>query len=1162
MHWRFTPYLFPVVIAGVISAGLALFAWRRRLRAGIAPFSILMLAVAVWTLGYALELAGADVPTKLFWLNVEYLGIVIVPAAWLTLALQYTGRTKWLTPRLLVLLSIEPLITLVLIWTNALHHLIHAKVGLEISSAFTVLVITRGTWYWINVVYSFLLLLLGTALIVSFIPTLRRSASVYRGQVSALCIAVLVPWVSNAVTDFGLSPLPNLDLTPLAFTVTGIAMAWSLFRFRLLDITPVARHAVVESMSDAVIVLDKYHRITDLNPAAQRLLGHTLSELVGQPATLVTSAWSDQTERFRSATEAHEEIVLTVDGMPHSFDLRILPLSDRRGSLTGRLIVLRNITERKQAEQAVRASEARKGVILETALDAIVSIDQQSRIIEFNPAAEKMFGYKREEVLGQDMAKLLIPASLREQHYRGLAQYLQTGKAQLIGKRVEVTATRADGTEFPVDLALADIPQAGPPVFTAYLRDITERKQAMEALEQARAAAEAANEAKSAFLATMSHEIRTPMNAVIGMTGLLLDTSLSAEQREYAETVRSSSDALLTIINDILDFSKIEAGKLELERQPFDLRECVESALDLLAARATEKGLDLAYLLDEQVPAAVYGDVTRLRQILVNLLSNAVKFTETGEVVLSVARRRDEDGRANHQQPDEESFYELHFAVRDTGIGISEEGKARLFRSFSQVDASTTRGYGGTGLGLAISKRLAEQMGGTMWVESQPGVGTTFHFTILAEAAPTLSPPYLDTSQPQLVGKRILIVDDNATNRLILTLQMQSWDMLPYAYASGQEALAQVQAGVPFDVAILDMQMPEMDGLVLAEQIRHYRDAQALPLVMFASLGRREVDMQGVDIAALMHKPIKLSQLYNALISLFVEHPQPHLPQSEPTELQFDAGLGQRLPLRILLAEDNAVNQKLALRLLEHMGYRADVTANGLEVLEALQRQSYDVILMDVQMPEMDGLEASRAIHEGWTAEQRPRIVAMTANAMQGDREECLAAGMDDYLTKPIQSKALQAALERSGWWAKKRTLPLEEAGEVALPIGDAEREVEAAPALDPAALSELRQFQGEGEPDIVQELAEAFQFETPPLLQALRKAIVEGQPEQLKGAAHNLRGSSNNLGARTMAALSAELEAIGKNGTVEQATELVTHLDQEYQRVCQALAAEIAGVK
>jgi len=572
-------------------------------------------------------------------------------------------------------------------------------------------------------------------------------------------------------------------------------------------------------------------------------------------------------------------------------------------------------------------------------------------------------------------------------------------------------------------------------------------------------------------------------------------------------------------------------------------------------------------LLDEQVPASVYGDVTRLRQILVNLLSNAVKFTERGEVVISVQARRTEkkeDGRMHGQDGREFTFYELHCAVRDTGIGISEEGKARLFRSFSQVDASTTRRYGGTGLGLAISKRLAELMGGTIRVDSQPGVGSTFHFTLLAEMAPARLRPYLESSQPHLAGKRILIVDDNAINRSILTLQMQSWGMLPYAYASGREALEQVQAGVLFEVAILDMQMPDMDGLMLARQLLRYQNAQELPLVMLTSLGRRTIATQGVEFAAFLHKPIKPSQLYNVLISIFAEQEQarPVLKPAEATRVQFDVLLGQRLPLRILLAEDNTLNQKLVLRLLERMGYRADAVANGLEVLEALQRQSYDVILMDVQMPEMDGLEASRAIHEGWEAWQRPRIVAMTANAMQGDREECLAAGMDDYLTKPIEIEALQETLERIGLWTRvhgRPTGPLSLGKTTPLAL-EAEEQSELAAALDPTVLAELRQFQGEGEPDIVQELAEAFQFETPPLLETLRQAVTEGQPEQLKRAAHNLKGSSNNLGARTMAALSAELETLGKSGTIEGAAELVTRLQQEYQHVCQALATEIAG--
>jgi PAS domain S-box-containing protein len=1036
MQWQFTLFALPEIIAGAVTIWLAIITWRRRSAPGAVPFFIILLAATEYSLGNAVQLGSRDLSTAIFWNNVQWPAAVVLPLAWLAFTLQYTGRTQWLTRRTMVLLSIVPLITLLLIWTNGEHGLMYSDAMLDRSVPFAALVETNGLLYWVFIAYSYVLLLCGALLMGSFIRALMRSSSLYRGQVIALLIAVIAPWIGNAISLLGPSPFNLLDLTPFGFTITGLAMSWSLFRYRLLDIAPVARNAVFESMSDAVIVLDQHNRITDLNPAAQHLLGRPLSELIGHPADQVASVWPAQTTRFRDVREAHEEITLDVSGTPCVFDLRISPLFDRSGSLTGRLIVL---------------------------------------------------------------------------------------------------------------------------------RDITERKQAMEATEQARRAAEAANQAKSAFLATMSHEIRTPMNAIIGMTGLLLDTDLTNEQREYTETVRSSSDTLLTIINDILDFSKIEADKLELERQPFDLRECVESALDLLAARATEKGIDLAYVLDERVPPTIYGDVTRLRQILVNLLSNAVKFTQEGEVVLSVeANHKDNEGLVPVPDCDGLPTYELHMAVRDTGVGISEEGRRRLFHSFSQVDASTTRRYGGTGLGLAISKRLAELMGGRMWVESESGIGSTFHFTILAQAAPSPSRPYLETNQPHLAGKRLLIVDDNATNRSILTLQAQSWGMLPSAYASGREALVQVQADVPFDVAILDMQMPDMDGLMLAEQIQGHRDAQALPLVLFTSLGRQEVNPQGVEIATFLHKPIKPSQLYNALLALFAEQEEGQRRPSirEGAATSFDAGLGQRLPLHILLAEDNTVNQKVALRMLERMGYRADVVANGLEVLEALQRQRYDVILMDVQMPEMDGLEASRLIHENWPAEQCPCIVAMTANAMQGDREECLAAGMHDYLTKPIQVTALQEALERAGRRAKKRTLPLENPVAVAHLPEDAEREVEDAPVLDPAVLSELRQLQGEGEPDIMQELAEAFQFETPALFTLLRRAVIEEQPEQLRQAAHNLKGSSSNLGACTMAALATELEVLGKRGMVEGAAGLVARLEQEYQRVCQALAAEGVEVR
>jgi PAS domain S-box-containing protein len=949
---------------------------------------------------------------------------------------------------------------------------------------------------------------------------------------------------------------------------------------------------LLESSGENVFVTDRGGRILFLNPMAQQLMGrgrdvigasfHDLMGCLlpdddsagicpfvqmmrtGEVAMLVSHLW-------KRDNGSQRELVTSFWPRVHG------------GERVGAVIVSRDLTVAMEAQRDIQ----RVAHLAEDAPNPIVEFDAAGAMLYANTAMVELM---TQCGALEDGIEVVLPASLP-----GILRECLRSRTPACRVEHAVAGRIIAWSFFP----LGDLEQV-----RAYGLDIT----ADVALRRAKEAAEESARAKGIFLATMSHELRTPMNGVLGCTQLLQDTSLTDAQRQLIQTMQRSAEALLALVNDILDFSKIEAGKLELDARPFNLRTCVEDTLDLQAARAFGKNLDLAYQMDDGIPMTIEGDSLRLRQVLSNLLSNAIKFTEKGDILIEVKLLSTKSDEAQNH-----SLLHLHFSVRDTGVGIQPERLARLFKPFSQGDASTARHYGGTGLGLAISKQLVELMGGKMWVESSLGTGSTFHFTINVQAEPQPAPFALAGRQPKLADLRLLIVDDNTTVRRVIAEQVTKWGMIPHCAESPQQALEWLNKGESFDLGVLDLQMSGMDGLALAMEIHKLPGAAMMPLVLLMPLGLHS-DMPGsthIVFAHTVNKPVKPAQLCEMLARALLSPKKAD--RQEPTSRPGQP-LTDKLPLRILLCDDNAINQKVAARILHSIGYEPDLAANGREALDAIDKKPFDLVFMDVMMPEMDGLEATRIIRDRQkdgaahpNYQSRTVIIAMTAQAMQGDREKCLAAGMDDYLSKPILPKDVRAMIERWGAHAMAATAQAAATTEAApaaqaVPAAPAEPSTpqlttdapkpttdipkpkadmstpipnapEAAPepkitppAPAPAAESsseppvEMDRLNDltDSNVDSIRELVELFLKQTVQQLAQLEAAVLNDKADEVRRVAHSCAGASATLGMTRFVPLIRELEKQGAAGKLTNAVEVYEKAMREFKNIQQFLAIQL----
>lgn len=887
---------------------------------------------------------------------------------------------------------------------------------------------------------------------------------------------------------------------------------------------------VLEAMPTGVMIIDvETHTITDANRVAAKMFGAPKEEIIGSvchhficPAQVGQCPITDMGQ----VVDNSERVLLRADGgkVPILKTVASLMLEGRKHLLESFV----DITEPKKMEQTLMESEEKLRRITESAQDAIIMMDLEGNVTFWNAAAERILGYSGAEIIGKNLHHALAPSRYNKEHAEAFTAWQATGEGAAVGKTLELEAIRKDGAEIPVELSLSTVRLHDKCHALGIIRDITARRKNEEEIRKAKEAADAANRAKSEFLANMSHEIRTPMNGVIGMAGLLLDTGLDSTQKEYAALILSSGEQLVEIINDILDFSKIEAKKLELESIDFNLRDMLEDTLDFLAVKAQQKNLELLCNTAHTIPGHLKGDPGRIRQILLNLCGNAIKFTPSGTIVISVSLEQESTEQVT-----------LKFAVSDTGIGIPPEAMKKIFHSFSQVDSSTTRKYGGTGLGLAISKSLSELMGGSIGVESEEGKGSTFWFTAVLLKRPE-TPEHRSQLSLDIKDLTILIVDDNELNCRILGEQLASWK-IPYAAAeNGIAALKKLRTalaqGRPFHLALIDYMMPGVDGMTLGKIIKDDPQLKDTVLVLLSSSDVRSMSKEIKDIGFSEHlmKPVKRSRLHDCIGRLGggASQKKPAYKGKAQQPPALPEALRQKI--RILVAEDNPTNQKLIQKILENAGFHSNLATTGREVIEALKTEVYDLILMDVQMPEMDGMDATREIRSREkTSGTHVPIIALTAHAMKGDMEKCLEAGMDGYLSKPVKKNELFEIIRKTfACQAEEKEQPV-----------PSERVIEVE-MFDEALLMDYL----DGDEKMAAEILEIFLQDVPSRIRQLEIAVHQGNFNDIKVISHTLKGSAANIGAHAIQKEALALEKAAGTRDAEGVRAHSENLSREFE--------------